>query len=543
MSEAELIAPPAPTPTPPTPTKRVRKPVGHATLAEAFLAAQMNVRVIEKTKFEGDRDTAAFAGATIDVVLDVIVPALNAEGLSLHQPVRFVTYGDKSAVCVVDTIITHARTGQVMKDEGLPVCSSILPSKEQGARLTYSRKQAALSMMGIAPRDGDPHHAASGANPPPLAATSSKTDAHLLLIEGSGLIYRAYHACPALVRESDGAHVGAVVGFVAMLQRLIERMRAEYGPTHAAVIFDAGRRTFRNTLSPDYKANRPPTPADLSSQMPIIREACKALGVAWTEAVGFEADDLIATYARHATNAGASVTIVSPDKDMMQLVGPSVRLFDPLNDRVVTPALVLEKLGVAPERVTDAQALIGDVADNVPGAPGIGPVAASDLLERFGTLEGILARLDEVEPKRRAAIEPNATSLLLSKQLVTLRTDVPVAAKGCHPGLPSAWPSFEVADTDVDRLEAFMAELGPHAPVAARPEREITREIVAESEADNPKLCAELMLRAGKAKRSADLRTVEAELAERTDKMSAAQIALVRGAIDTKTKAITGKGK
>ena len=245
---------------------------------------------------------------------------------------------------------------------------------------------------------------------------------HLTLIDGSGFIFRAYHALPPMNRP-DGTPVNAVYGFTTMLMKLIE----DEEPDHIAVIFDKGRKTFRNDIYPDYKANRPPPPDDLIPQFAIIRDATRALGLASVAKEGFEADDLIATYARHAREAGVLVTIVSSDKDLMQLVGPGVTMRDPMSNRLIGPAEVEEKFGVGPDRVVDVQALAGDSTDNVPGVPGIGVKTAALLIREYGDLETLLERAGEIkQPKRRQALTEQADAARMSLDLVTLRDDVEV---------------------------------------------------------------------------------------------------------------------
>jgi len=209
---------------------------------------------------------------------------------------------------------------------------------------------------------------------------TSEAKGRLVLIDGSGYIFRAYHGLPPLTRQSDGLPVGAVSGFCNMLFRLIKENRGIDAPTHLAVIFDAGSKTFRNDLYAGYKANRPPAPEDLIPQFPLIRRATEAFGVPAIELSGFEADDLIATYARIGVEAGLRVTIISSDKDLMQLITDQVLMMDPVKSTLVGHEQVLEKFGVPPSLVVDAQALIGDTADNVPGAPGIGVKTAAQLL-------------------------------------------------------------------------------------------------------------------------------------------------------------------
>ncbi|MER9406336.1 DNA polymerase I [Mesorhizobium caraganae] len=253
---------------------------------------------------------------------------------------------------------------------------------------------------------------------------------HLFLIDGSGYIFRAYHALPPLTRKSDGLPVGAVSGFCNMLWKLMQDARnTDVGivPTHFAVIFDYSSKTFRNELYPEYKANRNAPPEDLIPQFGLIRQATIAFNLPCIEMEGFEADDLIATYCKLACEAGGDTTIISSDKDLMQLVGPTVGMYDPMKDRQIGIPEVIEKWGVPPEKMIDLQALTGDSVDNVPGVPGIGPKTAAQLLEQFGDLDGLLARASEIkQDKRRESIIANADKARISRQLVTLKNDVPV---------------------------------------------------------------------------------------------------------------------
>jgi DNA polymerase-1 len=254
---------------------------------------------------------------------------------------------------------------------------------------------------------------------------------HLHLIDGSAYIFRAYHALPPLTRKSDGLPVGAVAGFCNMLFRYIEGNKGpdapNGAPTHVAVIFDHSSETFRNTLYPLYKANRPELPEDLRPQFPLTREATRAFNIACIETEGYEADDIIATFARQAVAAGGDVTIISSDKDLMQLVGPGVMMFDPMKNRAIGPDEVFEKFGVGPDRVVDVQALAGDSVDNVPGAPGIGIKTAALLIQEFGSLEALLDRAGEIkQPKRRETLINNAEQIRISKALVTLKDDTPL---------------------------------------------------------------------------------------------------------------------
>lgn len=250
---------------------------------------------------------------------------------------------------------------------------------------------------------------------------------HLHLIDGSAYIFRAYHALPPLTRKSDGLPVGAVAGFCNILWNEISKDRGADAATHIAVIFDHSSLTFRNAIYPQYKANRPELPEDLRPQFPLTREATRAFNVACIEAEGFEADDIIATYARLAVEAGGTATIISSDKDLMQLVGPGVDMRDPMKDRMIGPDEVFEKFGVAPNRVVDVQSLAGDSVDNVPGAPGIGIKTAALLIQEYGDLDTLLARAGEIkQPKRREALMDNAEQIRISRQLVTLKADTPL---------------------------------------------------------------------------------------------------------------------
>ncbi|MCV3207462.1 DNA polymerase I [Mesorhizobium sp. YC-39] len=254
---------------------------------------------------------------------------------------------------------------------------------------------------------------------------------HLFLVDGSGYIFRAYHALPPLNRKSDGLPTNAVLGFCNMVWKLMQDARnTDVGvvPTHFAVIFDYSSKTFRNDLYPEYKANRSAPPEDLIPQFGLIRQATTAFNLPCIEMEGFEADDLIATYCRLACEAGGDTTIISSDKDLMQLVGATVGMYDPMKDRQIGIPEVVEKWGVPPEKMIDLQALTGDSVDNVPGVPGIGPKTAAQLLEQFGDLDGLLARAGEIkQDKRRESIIANADKARISRELVTLKNDVPVA--------------------------------------------------------------------------------------------------------------------
>src|SRR5512132_2491903 len=289
------------------------------------------------------------------------------------------------------------------------------------------------------------------AKPVPAAKAPAKKPGkgdHVFLVDGSSYIFRAYHALPPLNRKSDGLQVNAVLGFCNMLWKLLRDMPEDDRPTHLAIIFDKSEITFRNKLYPDYKAHRPPAPDDLIPQFALIREAVRAFDLPCLEQVGFEADDLIATYVRIACERGASATIVSSDKDLMQLVNDCVIMYDTMKDKKIGVAEVIEKFGVPPEKVIEVQALIGDSSDNVPGVPGIGIKTAAQLIGEYGDLETLLARAGEIkQEKRRQALIEHAEHARLSKKLVTLDThvklEVPLAELAVH-------------EPDYKRLIAFL---------------------------------------------------------------------------------------
>jgi DNA polymerase I len=271
----------------------------------------------------------------------------------------------------------------------------------------------------------------------PAAVKALAKGDHVFLVDGSSYIFRAYHALPPLNRKSDGLQVNAVLGFCNMLWKLLRDMPPDNRPTHLAIIFDKSEITFRNKLYPDYKAHRPPAPDDLIPQFPLIREAVRAFDLPCLEQGGFEADDLIATYAREAGERGATATIVSSDKDLMQLVTDQVTMFDTMKDRRIGIAEVIEKFGVPPEKVVEVQALAGDSTDNVPGVPGIGIKTAAQLIVEYGDLETLLQRAGEIkQPKRREALIENAEKARISRQLVLLddkvKLDVPLDELAVH---------------------------------------------------------------------------------------------------------------
>ncbi len=271
---------------------------------------------------------------------------------------------------------------------------------------------------------------------------------HLHLIDGSAFIFRAYHALPPLTRKSDGLPIGAVAGFANMLYRYLEGNKSGDTPTHVAVIFDHSSRTFRNDLYPEYKANRPELPEDLRPQFPLTRDATRAFNIACIETEGYEADDIIATLSCQARDAGGRVTIISSDKDLMQLIGDGVVMFDAMKNKTIDRDEVFEKFGVGPERVVDVQSLAGDSVDNVPGAPGIGIKTAALLIQEYGDRDTLLARAAEIkQPKRRETLVNFADQIRLSRDLVTLKCDTP---------LDFTLDSLEVREPDPEALVAFL---------------------------------------------------------------------------------------
>ena len=274
---------------------------------------------------------------------------------------------------------------------------------------------------------------------------------HLHLIDGSAFIFRAYHALPPLTRKSDGLPIGAVAGFCNMLQRYVEGNTGPDAPTHVAVIFDHSGKTFRNDLYDLYKANRPPAPEDLRPQFPLTRDATRAFNIACKEVEGFEADDIMATLACQARDAGGRCTIISSDKDLMQLVGGGVEMLDAMKNKRIDSDGVVEKFGVGPERVVDVQALAGDSVDNVPGAPGIGIKTAALLINEYGSLEELLDRAEEIkQPKRRQTLIDKREQIEMSKTLVQL---------DCNMELDFTIEDLEVLDPDPEVLLGFLAEM------------------------------------------------------------------------------------
>ncbi|GAB5457026.1 MAG: DNA polymerase I [Henriciella sp.] len=274
---------------------------------------------------------------------------------------------------------------------------------------------------------------------------------HLYLIDASAYIFRAYHALPPLTRASDGLPVGAVSGFCNMLWKLLEDLKGPDRPTHFACVFDKSSYTFRNDMYPDYKANRSETPEDLVPQFPLVREAAVAFHTHALELEGYEADDLIATYARQAEAKGGRVTIVSSDKDLMQLITDKIHMLDTMKNKDIAYEQVLEKFGVGPDKVIDIQALAGDSVDNVPGAPGIGVKTAALLINEYGDLDTLLARAGEIKQnKRRETLIEHADQIRISRDLVTLKDDVPLTVP---------MEDLAVADPDPKTLLDFLEKM------------------------------------------------------------------------------------
>ncbi len=300
------------------------------------------------------------------------------------------------------------------------------------------------------PHPGNIRRMSNDASLPALTA-----DDHLILVDGSTFIFRAYHALPPLTRKPDGLPVGAVSGFCNMLWKLLqEGLTPEEGdePTHFAVIFDHSSKTFRSEIYPEYKAQRPEPPEDLVPQFGLIRQATKAFSVHCVEQEGFEADDLIATYAVQAAGMGARVTIVSGDKDLMQLIGPKVGMIDTMKNKVFGEPEVFEKFGVGPDKVIEVQSLAGDSVDNVPGVPGIGLKTAALLINEYGDLETLLSRASEIKQnKRRENLIEFADQARVSKQLVTLKQDVPVEVPVSH---------LSVTEIDGPKAVGFLKAMG-----------------------------------------------------------------------------------
>ena len=282
---------------------------------------------------------------------------------------------------------------------------------------------------------------------PSTDAPQADPGLHLVLIDGSGFIFRAFHALPPMNR-ADGVPINAVFGFTNMLAKLLR----EHVGTHIAVIFDAGSVTFRNRLFDGYKAQRPEPPPEIVPQFALVRQATEAFNIPAVELPDWEADDLIAAYARAACAEGVRVTIVSSDKDLMQLIRPGVAMLDPIKNRPIGEAEVMERFGVPPARVVEVQALMGDAIDNVPGVPGIGPKTAGALVAEFGDLEGVLAAAHAMKPsKRRDALIAHAEAARLSRTLVLLRDDAP---------LPLPLEDLAAREPDAERLADFLHAQG-----------------------------------------------------------------------------------
>ena len=283
---------------------------------------------------------------------------------------------------------------------------------------------------------------------------SLKKNDHFYLVDGSGYIFRAYYALPPLSRKSDGLPTGAVSGFCSMLFKLLEDARSDdsdHKPTHFAVIFDSAKKNFRNEIYSDYKANRTEAPEDLAPQFEYIRKAVKAFNLPSIELINYEADDLIATYAKQIVEAGGKVTVISSDKDLMQLVSKDIRLYDPMKNKVLGEKEVFEKFGVKPNQVIDVQSLAGDSSDNIPGVPGIGIKTAAELINKYKNLDTLLKKVDEIpQNKRRETLQQNKDKAILSRQLVTLKDDVPVEEKP---------ESFLMKDVERDKLYEFLREM------------------------------------------------------------------------------------
>ena len=277
---------------------------------------------------------------------------------------------------------------------------------------------------------------------------------HFYLIDGSGYIFRAYYALPPLTRKSDGLPTGAVSGFCSMLFKLLEDSKSNQNkqkPTHFAVIFDSARKTFRNEIYRDYKANRSEAPDDLAPQFEYIRKSVLAFNLPSVELANYEADDLIATYVDQILKKGANVTIVSSDKDLMQLFKKNVRIYDPMKNRFISDEDVQKKFGVDSSKVIDVQALAGDSSDNIPGVPGIGVKTAAELINKYGNLETLLKSANEIKQnKRRETIIENKDKALISKKLVTLKNDAPV---------DRSLTEFQLKEIDKDKLYKFLREM------------------------------------------------------------------------------------
>src|SRR6476619_2660481 len=324
---------------------------------------------------------------------------------------------------------------------------AVLPCDERKVRFTAApepidkeKTTAHIRAMPAPAKSKSAKSKSKASTPAPAPANTSrplKKGDHVFLVDGSGYIFRAYHAIRFEPRAPDGTHVNAVYGFCNMLWKLLKEMKPDERPTHLAVVFDKSEKTFRTEMYKEYKAHRPPPPDDLIPQFPLIRDAVRAFEIPCLEQAGYEADDLIATYARMACEAGATATLVSSDKDLMQLVNECVVMYDTMKDARIGIPEVIEKFGVPPDKVIEVQALIGDTSDNVPGVPGIGVKTAAQLIGEYGDLETLLAHASEIkQEKRRQALIENAERARLSKRLVTLDAhvalDVPLADLAVH---------------------------------------------------------------------------------------------------------------
>ena len=281
-----------------------------------------------------------------------------------------------------------------------------------------------------------------------------KKNDHVYLIDGSGYIFRAYYALPPLSRKSDGLPTGAVSGFCNMLFKLLEDAKSNQNkdkPTHFAVIFDSARKNFRNEIYSDYKGNRSEAPEDLIPQFDYIRKSVLAFNLPSVELINYEADDLIATYSEQIIEKGANVTIVSSDKDLMQLYKKNIRIYDPMKNKFINEEDIYNKFGVTPDKVIDVQSLAGDSSDNVPGVAGIGIKTAAELINIYGNLENLLKNAKNIKQnKRRETLIENKEKAIISKKLVTLKKDVPVKDK---------IESFILKDIDKNKLYKFLREM------------------------------------------------------------------------------------
>ena len=294
---------------------------------------------------------------------------------------------------------------------------------------------------------------------------------HLYLVDGSSYIFRAYHRLPPLTNR-HGVPANAVYGFTTMLWKLLKDLAGDGGPSHLAVIFDASSKTFRNDMYDQYKAHRPPAPEDLVPQFPLIREATRAFSVPCIETHGLEADDIIACYSQAALKVGWKVTIVSSDKDLMQLIVPGLDMLDTMNDRRLGAEHVFEKFGVGPEKLGDVLALMGDSVDNVPGVPGIGPKTASQLIQQFGDLESVLAAAETItKPKLRQSLIEHAEMARLSRRLVALECNAPLPQPLDELVLQGIPPAPLRAFLEDQGFRSLLTKLGdtPAMPAPTRP--------------------------------------------------------------------------